>query len=113
MGACTFDTIRIVKGDVREAYSEALEEARDYNGHQEGYSGDIQTVNGYRVVRDFPTYDSKKFWSWIDSRLGNLGKRECEVIEITGAGLKKLKENRGLKGRKGYRAFMFYGWGAE
>ena len=89
------------------------EEARNNNGHQDGYSGDIQTVSGYHKVRDYPRFGSKKFTDWLDERVENLDKNHCEYIEITGSQLIKLKETNGLKGKKGYRAFLFYGMGAS
>ena len=47
MGACNFSDTQVVKGDSNVAYAQAVEEARSYNGHQDGYSGDIQTCNGF------------------------------------------------------------------
>ena len=47
MGACNFDNLVVIKGTARDAYREANEEMNDYNGHQEGYSGDIQTTSGF------------------------------------------------------------------
>jgi len=46
MGATDFTTIATAK-TAELAYQEACSEARDYSGHQEGYSGDIQTCNGF------------------------------------------------------------------
>jgi hypothetical protein len=34
MGACEFSNTIVTKGTSREAYREAVEEMRDYNGHQ-------------------------------------------------------------------------------
>ena len=113
MGAQSFKTIQLVKGTVETAYRQANEEARNNNGHQDGYSGDIQTVSGYHKVRDYPRFGSKKFTDWLDERVENLDKNHCEYIEITGSQLIKLKETNGLKGKKGYRAFLFYGMGAS
>lgn len=116
MGATNFSDIQLVKGDLKEAYRQANEEARDYNGHQDGYSGDIQTCHG---VRDYtssaPRYGTKAFQKWEDDMLDNhLQKWEhAAAVEIKGTMLRKLKEREGLKGRKGYRAFYFFGWGAE
>jgi hypothetical protein len=117
MGAQTFSNLEVVKGDARDAYRQACQEANDYNGHQEGYSGDIQTTDGFRILKDNPRFGTKAFNKWEDDILMNdkygISKWEsCGCVEITGANLKRLKERRGLKGRKGYRAFYFFGWGA-
>jgi hypothetical protein len=119
MGACTFRDIQIVKGDVREAYRAANKEARDYNGHQEGYSGDIQTTWGFNLLTEkAPRFGTKAFNAWEgevidDEKYGVEKWGLAGAVEIKGAKLKELKERRGLKGRKGLRAFYFFGWGAE
>lgn len=112
MGAEAFSIILVVKGDVKLAYREAVTEANDYNGHQDGYSGDIQTVDGYKQARGYPRYGSKAFQDWLDKKLCEMDKRDCEFVEITGSRLVKIKESSGLKGKKGYRAFLFFGLGA-
>ena len=112
MGACVFSDLVVIKGDARDAFYEAVEEANDYNGHQEGYSGDIQTVSGYRMVKDFPRYGTKKFQEWEDKMLDGMGKRDCVCIELTGTALQKVKPRR-FKGKRGVRAFYFFGWGAD
>jgi hypothetical protein len=49
MGATDFYTT--AKGKTAEiAYRRANDEARSYSGHQEGYSGDIQTTSGFRLM---------------------------------------------------------------
>lgn len=120
MGACTFYTgVILVKGNMREAYNEACEEARYENGHQQGYSGDIQTTRGFvDLTKQAPRFDTKAFYKWEDNIIDNDSYGVCKWgnaagIEITGAKLKQIKERRGLKGRKGWRAFYFFGWGAE
>jgi hypothetical protein len=113
MGATEFTVTQVVKGDANLAYREAYSEARDYNGHQEGYSGDIQTVEGYREEYAWhPQVGSKAFTKWLDDKISDMDKRDCRFIELTGIALKRAKERQGLKGRKGYRAFMFYGMAA-
>lgn len=114
MGACEFWTTQLVKGNSNDAYDQAYEEARDYNGHQEGYSGDIQTCHDWYTPspRTYPRYGTKAFEKWEQEQFEKLNKRECICVEITGVHLKRLKERRGLKGKKGYRAFYFFGLGA-
>jgi len=117
MGASNFSNLAIVKGDAREAYNALCEEMRDYNGHQDGYSGDIQTTSGYKnMTSAAPRYDTKAFYEWEDEMLEDNGIEKwgnCGYVELKGTALKKIKERRGLKGRKGYRAFYFFGWAAE
>jgi hypothetical protein len=113
MGACQFIKTVIVKGDNNDAYRDALEDARDYNGHQDGYSGDIQTVHTPRKAYDVPRYNTKKFWDWLDKQFDDMDKRDCKWFEITGAVATRIKQRKGLKGRKGYRVFYFFGWAAE
>ena len=109
MGACNFDNLVVTKGTARDAYREAKEEMNDYNGHQEGYSGDIQTTHGFKFSYGHPRYGTKAFEKWEDERLDTMDKGECICVEITGAQLKKWKERMGLKGKKGYTAYYFFG----
>jgi hypothetical protein len=113
MGADTFTDIQVVKGGFNEAYSQALDEARDYNGHQDGYSGDIQTTSTPRKAFNVPRYDTKKFWDWLDNEYSMMDKRDARWFEITGAVATRIKQRKGYKGRKGIRVFFFYGWGAS
>ena len=110
MGAVDYSVMKVVKGDVRLAYREAVEEARDYNGHQEGYSGDIQTADGYHEVSGNPSYNTQSFWDWEAKQLEDMDKGDCYYIEIKGAVAKRIKGNR-WKGRKGIRVFYFFGVG--
>ena len=112
MGACDFSNLRVTKGNASKAYSEACEDMRDYNGHQEGYSGDIQTTHGFRMRSDNPRYGTKAFQKWEDKILDNLDKRECVCVEVTGAVATRIKHRRGWKGRKGLRVFYFFGMAA-
>lgn len=113
MGACQFSNLMIVKGDANTAYQEACEEMNDYNGHQDGYSGDIQTTMGFGMAKDAPRYGTKAFDKWENKMYDKLDKRDCLCVEITGAPFNRIKQRRGLKGKKGYRAFYFFGWAAE
>jgi hypothetical protein len=118
MGACTFGDVTLVRGDAREAYNTLCEEYAYENGHRQGYSGDIQTTSGFRDLTSIaPKYNTKAFWAWEEDCIDNdkyvekWGNAGC--IEIKGTALKKMKERSGLKGKKGYRAFYFFGWAAE
>lgn len=113
MGACFFDNFVLIKGNANDAFNQAVEEEEHYNGDQDGYSGDIQTVHGFSFAKGAPRFGTKAFENWMIKKSEKMDKRECLCIEITGAELKRRKESRGLKGKKGYRSFYFFGWGAE
>lgn len=114
MGAINFGQIVVVKGDARDAYRKAREYANEYNGHREGYSGDIQTTSGFSYYTNTPRYGTKKFWKWENEMLDELDKwGNAGCVEVKGQTLKRLKETGGYKGKKGIRAFYFFGWGAE
>jgi hypothetical protein len=112
MGACTFGNVVVTKGNSSKAYNEICDEMKDYNGHQEGYSGDIQTTDGFYTARETPRYGTKAFNKWEDEQLDKLNKRECLCVEIKSPSeLKRLKGDR-WKGKRGVRAFYFFGWAA-
>jgi hypothetical protein len=111
MGAQAYDNLIVIKGTPQDAFNEACEEANDYNGHQEGYSGDIQTAHGFRMRKDNPRYGTKSFETWEEKLTDDMDKGDCVCVELEGAVLKRLKERRGYKGKKGIRAFYFFGMG--
>lgn len=119
MGAVTFSDRIFVKGDDNDAYRKACDEANAYNGHQEGYSGDIQTTYGFiNLTSKAPRFGTKAFNKWRDDviendKFGVTKRGNAACVEITGKKFKEMKESRGLKGKKGFRAFYFFGWGAE
>ncbi len=113
MGACDFSNLVVTKGSAVDAYNEVNEEMNDYNGHQEGYSGDIQTTEGFCSAHDAPRFGTKAFQKWEEKQLDRLDKRDCLCVEIKSpTTLKKMKERRGLKGKKGIKAYYFFGWAA-
>ena len=112
MGATTFYNTQIGKFKDRfEAENDLRREMRERNGHQEGYSGDIQTCSRARLLHTHPRFGTKAFDKWEENILEELGKRECVVIELKGAALNKRKPNY-LKGKRGVKGFYFFGWGA-
>jgi len=112
MGACEFSNTIVIKGTSREAYREAVEEMRDYNGHQEGYSGDIQTSHGFGVSYGSPRFGTKAFYEWRDKKLERMDKGDCLCVEIKSPStIKKLKSSYGMKGKKGVKAYYFFGLG--
>jgi hypothetical protein len=117
MGATNFGDTIMIKGNMRDAYNELRDEALWECGH-DAYNGTISTTSGYRdITSDAPRYGTKAFDKFedkvIDNDLFGIGKWDnCVGVEISKntALYKKMKERRGLKGRKGYRAFYFFGW---
>jgi hypothetical protein len=112
MGACDFSTLEVGRfkrpGD---AFNEAREDAEYEYGH-DPYNGTISTCDNFDIRDDNPRYGTAAFNKWEDKVLSDLSKRECVCVEITGAVLKRLKERRGYKGKKGIRAFYFFGMAA-
>ena len=95
-----------------EAYDDLVSEALYESGH-DSYNGTISTTSGFIMRDDNPRYGTKAFDKWENKMLDVAKKWEdCVCIEITGAVLKRMKENRGYKGKKGIRAYYFFGWAA-
>jgi hypothetical protein len=109
MGAVDFSALEVGRfkrpGD---AFNEAREDAEYEYGH-DPYNGTISTCDNFDIRDDNPRYGTAAFNKWEDKVLSDLSKRECVCVEITGAVLKRLKERRGYKGKKGIRAFYFFG----
>lgn len=114
MGACDFYQVEVAK-DAKTAYNNACRDAEDEYGHQEGYNGTISTTSGYRMFT--PDLRGRDPWKVAEKLLDEdavekWGPAGC--IEITGTKLgKETKERRGLKGKRGYRVFLFFGWAAS
>ena len=112
MGAQNFGTSIIGKYDAWEAYCAAVEDAQWEYGHC-GYNGTISTTNDFNLRTDNPRYGTKAFWKWEDEILENCGKRRCFAVEIKGKTLKTMKERYGWVGKRGVRAFYFFGVAAS
>ena len=111
MGGTTFTSIVIGKHTPQQAFRVAVEQARHEYGHRPytgtiSEKGDFIMVDAgrrdpYRVADELiddenhPVYDK-----W--------GPAGC--IEFQGKRKKELAERAGMKGKKGVRAFMFFGW---
>lgn len=110
MAACEFSRLQVGRfkrpGD---AFYEAQEEAEYECGH-DSYNGTISTCDDFYIRNDNPRYGTASFDKWEEKLSSNLCKRECVCVEITGAVLKRIKELRGYKGKKGIKAFYFFGW---
>ena len=116
MGAIDYSHYSVVKGDMRDAYHHARQEANYENGHQQGYSGDIQTSSSYMdCTKEAPRYGTKAFNKWENLMLDETLQKwdVCAGVEIKGKAAKLIKEYHGYKGKRGYRVFYFFGIGAE
>jgi len=113
MGATDFRNLAVGRyKNASEAYNSLVEDALHDSGH-DTYNGTISTTSGFIMRDDNPRYGTKAFDKWEDKMLDVAQKWEdCVCVEITGAVLKRIKENRGHKGKKGIKAFYFIGWAA-
>ena len=108
MGACTFN-VEATGNTIYQAFGRAVEDAVWEHGH-DPYSGTIATCEGptkadWDAGPIIETYEDQRgieitrlteaFREYLRERLDDLGKRECEGVEISA--------NR----------WMFYGWAAE
>jgi hypothetical protein len=75
MGANWFTTYSRGK-DVKDAYSKAVEHADDVHGHQEGYSGEINSSAGFRdVTREFKA-SGKSMPQFMSEQMDKLSKHQ-------------------------------------
>ena len=73
MGACSI-VVSATGKNMRDAFKNAVEEANEYYGHQEGYSGAINTCELVKdVTSKRPTMHPDDLERWI---IDNTGKRE-------------------------------------
>jgi hypothetical protein len=108
MGASTFTDMSFGK-TVEEAFQNAKDDARQYRGHQEGYSGDIQTKHSFRIIeigrKDRKTVVNELLESGeISEKDGPAG-----AIILKGEDAKKFRECTGKVGKKGV-VVLFFGW---
>jgi len=110
MGACNFDYKTIGKFTPREAYNDLVEDAEYEDGH-DAYNGTISTTDGFSTPRgDVPRFGTKAFQKWEEKQLDKMDKRDCLCVELKGAVLKRYKDRTRFKGKKGVRAYYFFGW---
>lgn len=78
----------------KEAYKRAVAEADDYYGHQEGYSGAINTTPGFTDVTNKYKASGLTRYNFIQQRLDALSKRdnaECICIQEPKGNSNKIK----------------------
>jgi hypothetical protein len=109
MGATNFGDLAVGRyKNASDAYNDLVEDAEHEHGH-DPYNGTISTTQGFETYQGNPRYGTKSFDSWEDKITDSINKYDCCCVEITGAVLKRLKENRGYKGKKNIKAFYFFG----
>jgi len=106
MGAVDFNIIGFGK-DAHEAYKTACKEADEEYGHQQGYSGRINSTSDFRELKSDLRYNTKAYNKFIDTFLNTCIKGNCRAIEITGKAAVDLKKKYNLKGthKKVYNLF--------
>jgi len=109
MGACDFSKFYIGTKTPSEAFDELSDQARSEYG-TDPYNGTISTTDLVKVVelpaRMSPQKYLKKYEEEVD-------KRECWCVELKRSYLKTAKNNYpSLKGKKGIRAYVFFGLAA-
>lgn len=80
MGAQSF-TVKGRGESAKEVFNDLVEEAISEYGH-DSYNGTISTVLGFKDVTNSFKSSGKSLPEYINDRLNNLSKRECEVICI-------------------------------
>ena len=99
MGACVFWTVG--HGETaKEAFRDACDEANAENGHQDGYSGDIQTCSGFTEI-------TLKSQQTVDDIYESICDDDC----ANGKAITKWGNCACIK--TGHNQYTFIGWGAE
>jgi len=86
MGMISFQNSTI-SSSAKEGYERLCNEARDYYGHQEGYSGAINSTDGLGrcyFKEKFNKTNEKKAQEIIDKELPKMYKRQCGYIVLEG-----------------------------
>ena len=113
MGACNIEVTKIgVYRNANEAYRQACDEADEEYGHQQGYSGAINSTHGIRRAQGYPRYGTKVFYSWYEKVLDEMETGDLIYIELTKGQLKKFNAPH-LKGKRNVKGYVFLGWARE
>ena len=75
MGSQSFTTYSRGK-DAKDAYNRAVEDAEDEYGHQEGYSGAINSSAGFRDITSEFKNSKKSMNQFIDEQMDKLSKHD-------------------------------------
>jgi hypothetical protein len=80
--------------DAKNAYDKAVDDAEAYHGHQEGYSGAINSTPGFRDVTAGFKASKKSIQEYIDDHLESLGKydgAQCICVREPSVNKNKIK----------------------
>jgi hypothetical protein len=106
----------------KEAYEKARREAREENGYRGGYSGDIQTTNGWLTIRSRTPMTGSEAMAFAESDIDNMEKwGPAFAVPVTREKPKPLTRPQQLLAKVGklpkrelkIDGWLFYGWGAS
>lgn len=107
MGACEFSNYYIGKGTPAEAFNQLSQEAEAEYGHQEGYSGQINSTELTRTIELPPR---KKVTDMVQEIQESADKGDCICLELKRTALVNMKKRHPeVKGKRGIRAYIFAG----
>tara|TARA_R100000234_G_C4831650_1_gene107182 strand:- start:51 stop:392 length:342 start_codon:yes stop_codon:yes gene_type:complete len=113
MGAHNCSVLKIGRyRDANQAYAESVKEAEYEKGH-DGYNGTISTSDGFKIITKHPRYGTKAWEKFYDKTIEGTKWGAWNCIEVKGAILKRIKEQRGYKGKRNIKAFFFWGLAAS
>ena len=110
MGATDFYNDYIGKATPEEAFSELVQSSRDYEGKR-SYTGSICEKDSFIMKECPPRMDPYDYADSIISDNDKWGPAFC--VEYKGSYLMKIKKqpyNSWCKGKKGIRAYLFFGY---
>ena len=83
MGAQRFSVLKVGRfTSEHEAFQAAQREADDEYGHQQGYSGEINSVNSYTcLTTGVPKFGTDEFWDWVEDY--DMYKGDCFCVDVT------------------------------
>lgn len=112
MGAAYFEIEQIGR-DINNAIAIAKEEADDEFGHQQGYSGQINSCYGsiYKLKSPY-RYGTKRFNKWLEKVSDDMSKRDIYYLEITGKKAIDIKKSQGFA-RTRNKVFLLCGYAPE
>ena len=106
MGATDFSAFYIGKKSPQEAFRELYDQATSEYG-TDPYNGTISTTDLVKVV-ELPARMSPQ--KYVEKYIDEVEKWECWCVEIKRSYLQKAKKsNPHVKGKKGIRAYVFFG----
>ena len=106
MGGTTFSTLYIGTKKPREAFEELCDQARSEYG-TDPYNGTISTTD-LVCIRELPARVSPE--KYLKKYMDEVEKRYCWCVELKRSYLQKVKKQvPTLKGKKGIRAYIFFG----